>query len=148
MKTYATTSDRLERTSNSRKTRGGLRRVALAASLIFLTVGGLTSAWAGDQHNATTRSPYLHLTGVSIHLDFGLFHLGGHHHHYQPIRHHNYRHGRHNYGHRNHYAGHGSYNRHDKHNGSRHFRGHDGSRGHRGNHGVSQSYRGHRNHRR
>lgn len=148
MNADATTSDRLGHTSNSRKSLGGLGRVALAASLIFLTVGGLTSAWAGDQHDATTRSPYLHLTGVSIHVDLGLFHLGGHHNHYQPIRHHHYRHGHHQYGHRNHYARHGSYNRHDKHNGPRHFRGHDGSRGHRGNHAVSQSNRGHRNHRR
>ncbi len=85
MKAYATTSDPLGHTSNSRKSLGGLRRIALAASLIFLTVGGFSSAWAGDQPNATTRSPYLHLTGVSIHVDLGLFHLGGHHNHYQPI---------------------------------------------------------------
>ncbi len=148
MKTYTTTSDRLGHMSNSRKTLGGLGKIALTTSLVFLTLGGFSSAWAGDQHNATTRSPYLHLTGVSIHLDLGLLHLGGHHNHYRPTQHHHYRHGHHNYGHRNHYARHGHYNRHDKHNGPRYFRGHDGSRGHRGNHAVSQSYRGHRNHRR
>ena len=100
MKTYATHSDRLGHMSNSRKTLEGLGKIALTTSLVFLALGGFSFAWAEDQPNTTTRSPYLHLTGVSIHLDLGLLHPGGHHNYYRPIRHHHYQHGHHYYGRR------------------------------------------------
>lgn len=144
MRPYAMTSEQSGSTSNARRSLGRLGKIALATSILFFVLGGLSSAWAGEKDHVTTRSPYLHLTGVSIHVDLGLLHLGGHHRHYRPARQHHYRHGPHNYRHRPHYAGHRHFNRHDKHFGSRQYRGHNGPRGHQGNHAVSQSNRRHR----
>lgn len=137
MNSYATNSEQSCSTSHDHRSLGRLGKIALATSLLLLALGGLSSAWAGEKDHAITRSSYLHLTEVSIHVDLGLLHLVGHHRHYRPARHHHYRHGQRNYRHRHHYAGHRHDNRHDKHFGSRHYRGHNGPRGHQGNHAVS-----------
>ncbi len=142
-----TTSNRISGQSHSHTGLCSLGRMAVATSLVFLTLGGLSVAWAGNQQSVTTPSPYLHLTGVSIHLDFGLLHFGGHHRHYRPTYHHRYRHGHHR-GHSRHFAGHQRHRGPSKHFGQRHFRGHDGRNAHRGNSNAVRSHRGQRNHRR
>lgn len=51
-------------------------QVVMLLGLILVVSGGLSSAWAGEKGRGKAPSPYLHLTGFSVHIGPGGFHLG------------------------------------------------------------------------
>ncbi len=50
--------------------------VLMAFGLALVVSGGLSSAWAGERGVGKAASPYLNLTGFSVHIGPGGFHLG------------------------------------------------------------------------
>ncbi len=53
-----------------------MTNVLLACGLLMMISGGVSSAWAGERGVHKEFSPYLHLTGLSVHIGPRGFHLG------------------------------------------------------------------------
>ena len=76
MTTTTKPQDRCDELLQSRALLAHLRTIVVASSLCVLFMGGMSSAWAAKQDGLPATRPVLHLTGFSLHVGPGGFHLG------------------------------------------------------------------------